>query len=101
MCTCTPFLFLSLSLSLSPIMSSANGPHHGGRIREIDVPLFAALATASGRNSESARQLAKLACPLLTRLVLKHNLIAEVRERERERDSTVNDMLWLKVCVID
>ena len=66
-------------------MSSANGPHHHGKIREIDVPLFAVLATASGKNTESARQLAKLACPLLTRLVLKHNNIAEVR-REGGRE---------------
>ena len=48
------------------------------------MPLFAALATASGKNTESARQLAKLACPLLTRLVLKHNNIAEVRRGGRE-----------------
>ena len=48
------------------------------------MALFAALAIASGKNTESARQLAKLACPLLTRLVLKHNNIAEVRRGGRE-----------------
>ena len=41
--------------------------------------MFAALASASGKSQDNVRQLARLACPLLTRLVLHHNQIAEVR----------------------
>ncbi|XP_019849257.1 PREDICTED: leucine-rich repeat serine/threonine-protein kinase 1-like [Amphimedon queenslandica] len=50
----------------------------GGKIKVTDIPLFAALASASGQSQDRVRQLAKLACPLLTRLVLHHNQIAEV-----------------------
>ena len=76
------FLFFSLSLSL-PLSFSLSPVHlasdRGGKIREADIPLFAALASASGKSQEHVRQLAKLACPLLTRLVLHHNQIAEVQ----------------------
>lgn len=63
----------------SPIISVSGGPcQPDGRIREVDVPLFAALASASGRSADSVQQLARLACPLLTRLVLQHNEIGDV-----------------------
>ena len=65
----------------SPIITVSGGPcQPDGRIREVDIPLFAALASASGRNADAVRQLARLACPLLTRLVLHHNQITEVPE---------------------
>lgn len=65
----------------SPIIAVSGGPcQPDGRIREVDIPLFAALASASGRNADAVRQLARLACPLLTRLVLNHNEITEVPE---------------------
>ena len=65
----------------SPIITVSGGPcQPDGRIREVDIPLFAALASASGRNADAVRQLARLACPLLTRLILHHNQITEVPE---------------------
>ena len=64
----------------SPIISVAEGPcSRSNKIREVDVPLLAALASASSKSAETVRQLAKLACPLMTRLVLHHNQIPEVR----------------------
>ena len=61
------------------MMHLSEGPcARGSKIREADVPLFAALASASGKSHDNVRQLAKLACPLLTRLILHHNQIADV-----------------------
>ena len=66
-------------LSSSPVISVAEGPHsRSSKIREVDVPLLAALASASSKSAESVRHLARLSCPLLTRLVLHHNNIPEV-----------------------
>lgn len=76
----------------------------GGKIKVTDIPLFAALASASGQSQDRVRQLAKLACPLLTRLVLHHNQIAEVREQsfivtiERMSIRKYNSNLWQIYC---
>ena len=69
----------SRSPLFSPIISVAGGLcSRSNKVREVDVPLLAALASASSKSAETVRQLAKLACPLMTRLVLHHNQIPEV-----------------------